>query len=72
MVVHTIAYLGFTASGSSNASHRRHIITVISPTYTKQIFELREAEAAEAELHPLLAQAVTGSYFADWAPATRA
>ncbi|MFC7934385.1 telomere-protecting terminal protein Tpg [Streptomyces cinereoruber] len=66
MMVHTVAYFGFTASGSSDDGRQRHITTAISPTYAKQILQLQEAGATEEELHPIVAKAITESYFTDW------
>ncbi|MFI1808500.1 telomere-protecting terminal protein Tpg [Streptomyces californicus] len=66
MMVHVVAYFGFTATGSSDDGRERHITTEISPTYVKQILQLQEAGATEEELHPVVAQAVTESYFTEW------
>ncbi|MGW6639845.1 telomere-protecting terminal protein Tpg [Streptomyces cyaneofuscatus] len=66
MMVHVVAYFGFTASGSSDDGRIRHITTPISPTYAQQILQLQEAGATEEELHPVVAQAVTESYFTEW------
>ncbi|MER8098488.1 hypothetical protein ABT002_34985, partial [Streptomyces goshikiensis] len=40
--------------------------TDISPTYAKQILELQAAGATEEDLHPLVAEAITESYFTEW------
>ncbi|MER7750163.1 terminal protein [Streptomyces bacillaris] len=66
MMVHVVAYFGFAATGSSNNSRERHTTTAISPTYAQQILQLQEAGATEEELHPVVAQAVTESYFTEW------
>ncbi|MFE1335469.1 telomere-protecting terminal protein Tpg [Streptomyces microflavus] len=66
MMVHVVAYFGFTASGSSDDGRERHITTVISPTYAQQILQLQASSATEEELHPVVAQAVTESYFTEW------
>lgn len=66
MMVHVVAYFGFAASGSSDDGRERHITTAISPTYVQQILQLQEAGATEEELHPVVAQAVTESYFTEW------
>lgn len=66
MMVHVVAYFGFTATGSSDDGRERHITTAISPTYVQQILQLQEAGATEEELHPVVAQAVTESYFTEW------
>lgn len=66
MMVHVVAYFGFAASGSSDDGRERHITTAISPTYVKQILQLQESGATEEELHPVVAQAVTESYFTEW------
>ncbi|WP_381805383.1 telomere-protecting terminal protein Tpg [Streptomyces niveus] len=66
MMVHVVAYFGFTASGSSDDGRERHITTPISPTYAARILHLQEAGATEEELHPVVAEAITESYFTDW------
>ncbi|WP_030595084.1 telomere-protecting terminal protein Tpg [Streptomyces anulatus] len=66
MMVHVVAYFGFTASGSSDDGRIRHITTAISPTYAQQILQLQASGATEEELHPIVAQAVTESYFTEW------
>ncbi|WP_327259493.1 MULTISPECIES: telomere-protecting terminal protein Tpg [unclassified Streptomyces] len=57
MMVHVVAYFGFTASGSSDDGRERHITTPISPTYAAQILQLQEAGATEEDLHPIVAKA---------------
>ncbi|MFC9035076.1 telomere-protecting terminal protein Tpg [Streptomyces arboris] len=71
MMVHVVAYFGFTATGSSDDGRERHITTAISPTYVQQILQLQEAGATEEELHPVVAQAVTESYFTEWGTRAR-
>ncbi|MFI2318495.1 terminal protein [Streptomyces sp. CB00072] len=66
MMVHVVAYFGFTASGSSDDGRERHITTAISPAYAQQILQLQASGATEEELHPVVAQAVTESYFTEW------
>ncbi|MFG2631294.1 telomere-protecting terminal protein Tpg [Streptomyces sp. NPDC048473] len=66
MMVTVVAYFGFTASGSSDDGRIRHITTPISPTYAAQILQLQEDGATEEELHPVVAEAITESYFTDW------
>lgn len=66
MMVEVTAYFGFTCSGSSDDGRIRTITTPISPTYAKQILELQEAGATEEELHPIVAEAITESYFTEW------
>lgn len=66
MMVHVVACFGFTCSGSSDDGCERHITTPISPTYAAQILQLQEAGATEEELHPIVAEAITESYFTDW------
>ncbi|WP_331761983.1 telomere-protecting terminal protein Tpg [Streptomyces anulatus] len=66
MMVHVVAYFGFTATGSSDDGRERHITTAISPTYVQQILQLQASGATEEELHPVVAQAVTESYFTEW------
>ncbi|MEG9551662.1 terminal protein [Streptomyces baarnensis] len=66
MMVHVVAYFGFTATGSSDDGRIRHITTAIPPTYVQQILQLQGAGATEEELHPVVAQAVTESYFTEW------
>ncbi|MGA4979331.1 telomere-protecting terminal protein Tpg [Streptomyces cinereoruber] len=66
MMVEVTAYFGFTCTGSSDDGRERQITTDISPTYVKQILELQEAGATEEELHPIVAEAITDSYFTEW------
>jgi transcriptional regulator with XRE-family HTH domain len=66
MMVSVVAYFGFTASGSSDDGRERHITTPISPTHAAQILQLQEAGATEEELHPIVAEAITESYFTEW------
>lgn len=66
MMVDVTAYFGFTCTGSSDDGRQRQITTDISPTYVKQILELQEAGATEEDLHPIVAEAITESYFTEW------
>ncbi|WP_327378967.1 terminal protein (plasmid) [Streptomyces sp. NBC_01216] len=66
MMVEVTAYFGFTGKGSSDDGRERQITTAISPTYAKRILELQEAGATEEELHSVVAEAITESYFTDW------
>lgn len=66
MMADVTAYFGFTCTGSSDDGRERHITTDISPTYVKQILELQEAGATEEDLHPIVAEAITKSYFTEW------
>ncbi|MET8615823.1 telomere-protecting terminal protein Tpg [Streptomyces misionensis] len=66
MMVDVTAHFGFTCTGSSDDGRERTITTAISPTYAKQILELQEAGATEEELHPIVAAAITESYFTEW------
>ncbi|MFD4948440.1 telomere-protecting terminal protein Tpg [Streptomyces sp. NPDC058409] len=66
MMVTVVAYFGFTASGSSDDGRQRHVTTAISPTYAAQILQLQEAGATEEDSHPIVAKAITESYFTDW------
>ncbi|MEU7596560.1 HTH domain-containing protein [Streptomyces sp. NPDC039022] len=59
-------HFGFTCKGSSDDGRERTITTAISPTYAQQILELQEAGATEEDLHPIVAKAVTESYFTEW------
>ncbi|OIJ95381.1 telomere-protecting terminal protein Tpg [Streptomyces colonosanans] len=66
MMVEVTAYFGFACTGSSDDGRERSITTAISPTYAKQILELQEAGATEKDLHPIVAEAITESYFTEW------
>ncbi|MFE2945324.1 telomere-protecting terminal protein Tpg [Streptomyces sp. NPDC059255] len=66
MMVDVTAYFGFTCTGSSDDGRKRQITTDISPTYVKQILKLQEAGATEEDLHPIVAEAITESYFTEW------
>ncbi|MFB6513089.1 terminal protein [Streptomyces virginiae] len=65
MMVDVTAYFGFVGKGSSDDGRERSITTDISPTYAKQILELQAAGATEEDLHPLVAEAITESYFTE-------
>ncbi|MER7885976.1 hypothetical protein ABTY35_24530 [Streptomyces fimicarius] len=71
MMVHVVAYVGFTATGFSDNGRIRHITTAIPPTYVQQILQFQGASATEEELHPVVAQAVTESYFTEWETRTQ-
>ncbi|MEU0273771.1 terminal protein [Streptomyces sp. NPDC006307] len=66
MMVRVVAHFGFTANGSSGDGRERTILTPISPTYAAEILRLQEAGATESELHPVVAEAITESYFTEW------
>lgn len=66
MMVEVTAYFGFTCTGNSDDGRIRTITTPISPTYAKQILALQEAGATEEDLHPIVAEAITESYFTEW------
>ncbi|MEU2564968.1 terminal protein [Streptomyces longispororuber] len=66
MMVRVVAHFGFTANGSSDDGRERTILTPISPTYAAEILRLQEAGATESELHPVVAKAITESYFTEW------
>jgi hypothetical protein len=66
MMVEVTAYFGFTCTGNSDDGRIRTITTPISPTYARQILDLQEAGATEEDLHPIVAEAVTESYFTEW------
>ncbi|WP_408055179.1 telomere-protecting terminal protein Tpg [Streptomyces azureus] len=66
MMVEVTAYFGFTCTGSSDDGRVRTITTPISPTYAAEILRLQEAGATEEDLHPIVADAITESYFTEW------
>ncbi|MFJ7948759.1 telomere-protecting terminal protein Tpg [Streptomyces sp. NPDC096354] len=66
MMVHVVAYFGFTASGSSDDGRGHHVTTAISPTYAAQILQLQEHGATKEDLNPIVAEAIPQSYFRDW------
>jgi len=66
MMVEVTAHFGFTCTGSSDDGRERTITTPISPTYVAEILRLQEAGATEEDLHPVVAAAITESYFTDW------
>ncbi|MGY5035409.1 hypothetical protein ACWC9U_32180 [Streptomyces sp. 900116325] len=47
MMVHGVAYFGFTVSGPCDDGRKRHVTTAISPTYAAQILQLQERGATE-------------------------
>ncbi|MFF7986946.1 telomere-protecting terminal protein Tpg [Streptomyces sp. NPDC007901] len=66
MHVKVYAYFGFEASGSSDDGRERFITTAIPPTHAAEILRLQEAGATEEDLHPVVAEAITESYFTNW------
>ncbi|MFC4508459.1 MULTISPECIES: telomere-protecting terminal protein Tpg [Streptomyces] len=66
MVVEVYAYFGFACTGSSDDGRERFINTPISPVYAKEILRLQEAGATEEDLPPVVAEAITESYFTEW------
>ncbi|MFF9024858.1 hypothetical protein [Streptomyces eurythermus] len=64
-MVEVTAYFGFACAGSSDDGRERSITTASSPTYAKQVLELQEAGATEEDLHPIVAEAITESYFTE-------
>ncbi|MFE2094850.1 telomere-protecting terminal protein Tpg [Streptomyces sp. NPDC059460] len=66
MHVECTAYFGFTANGSSDDGRERFISTPISPTYAAQILQLQEQGATDEDLHAIVAEAITESYFTEW------
>ncbi|MFD6114028.1 telomere-protecting terminal protein Tpg [Streptomyces yangpuensis] len=66
MMVDVTAYFGFVGKGSSDDGRERSITTDISPPYAKQILELQAAGATDDDLHPLVAEVITESYFTEW------
>ncbi|MFD7003816.1 telomere-protecting terminal protein Tpg [Streptomyces mirabilis] len=71
MQVEVYAYFGFTCTGSSDDGRERFISTAISPTYAAEILRLQEAGATEEDLHPVVAEAITESYFTEWGSLAR-
>ncbi|MFE9868709.1 telomere-protecting terminal protein Tpg [Streptomyces sp. NPDC005506] len=66
MHVECTAYFGFTANGSSDDGRERFISTPTAPTYAAQILHLQEQGATDDDLHPIVAEAITESYFTEW------
>jgi len=66
MWVECTAYFGFEANGSSDDGRQRVISAPISPTYAAEILAAQEDGATEEELHPIVAAAITESYFTEW------
>ncbi|MFH8470406.1 telomere-protecting terminal protein Tpg [Streptomyces sp. NPDC017991] len=66
MQVEVYAYFGFECTGSSDDGRERFISTAISPAYAAEILHLQEAGATEEDLHPVVAEAITESYFTEW------
>ncbi|MFJ4329142.1 telomere-protecting terminal protein Tpg [Streptomyces tricolor] len=54
---------GFTANGTSDDARVRDIMTAVSPSYAARILEAQEHGATDDELQPMLAEAITVSYF---------
>ncbi|MEU9291903.1 terminal protein [Streptomyces sp. NPDC048275] len=66
MQVEVYAYFGFACTGSLDDGRERFISTAISPTYAAEILRLQEAGATEEDRHPVVAEAITESYFTEW------
>ncbi|MFM9681716.1 telomere-protecting terminal protein Tpg [Streptomyces brasiliscabiei] len=66
LMVNVHAYFGFACTGSSDDGRERFVSTPISPVYAKEILRLQEAGATEEDLHPVVAEAITESYFTEW------
>lgn len=66
MFVECTAYFGFEANGSSDDGRQRFVSTPISPVYAAEILAAQDRGATEEELHPIVAAAITESYFTDW------
>ncbi|MZE54514.1 terminal protein, partial [Streptomyces sp. SID5770] len=66
MMVDVTAFFGFTCTGNSDDGRERQITTDISPTYVKQILQLQEAGTTDEDLHPIVAEVITESYFTEW------
>ncbi|MFE2384568.1 telomere-protecting terminal protein Tpg [Streptomyces misionensis] len=63
LVITCRATFGFTANGTSDDGRVRDIITAVSPSHAARILEAKERGATDDELQPLLAEAITESYF---------
>ncbi|MEE6269112.1 helix-turn-helix transcriptional regulator [Streptomyces diastatochromogenes] len=63
LVITCRATFGFTADGTSDDGRVRDIITAVSPSHAARILDAKEHGATDEELQPLLAEAVTESYF---------
>lgn len=66
MMANLHAYFWFACTGSSDDGRERFVSTPISPVYAKEILCLQEAAATEKDLHPVVAEAITESYFTEW------
>jgi hypothetical protein len=66
MMVEVTAYFVFTCTGSTDDGRERTITTPISPSYVAEILRLQEAGATEEDLHPVVTEAITESYFTEW------
>ncbi|MHB6912722.1 telomere-protecting terminal protein Tpg [Streptomyces sp. DB-54] len=63
LVITCRATFGFTANGTSDDGRVRDIITAVSPSHAARILDAKERGATDDELQPLLAEAITDSYF---------
>ncbi|MEU6175808.1 helix-turn-helix domain-containing protein [Streptantibioticus parmotrematis] len=63
LVITCRATFGFTANGTSDDARVRDIITAVSPSHAARILDAKERGATDAELRPLLAEAISESYF---------
>jgi transcriptional regulator with XRE-family HTH domain len=57
------AHFGFTANGTSDEGRVKDIITAITPAHAARILKERERGATDEQLQPLVAEAITYSYF---------
>ncbi|MFJ6792097.1 telomere-protecting terminal protein Tpg [Streptomyces angustmyceticus] len=63
LVITCRASFGFTANGTSDDARVQDIITAVSPAHAARILDAKERGATDDELQPLLAEAITESYF---------
>ncbi|MEU6482004.1 hypothetical protein ABZ858_35045 [Streptomyces sp. NPDC047017] len=63
LVITCRATFGFTANGTSDNARVRDIISAVSPSHAARILDAKERGATDDELQPLLAEAITESYF---------
>ncbi|MGX1913538.1 hypothetical protein ACWIID_32565 [Streptomyces phaeochromogenes] len=66
MMANVHAYLGSACTGSSDDGRERFVSTPISPVYAKETLRLQEEAATETDLHPVVVEAITESYFTEW------
>jgi hypothetical protein len=63
LVISCRPYFGFGPEGASDPGRMRDIMTAISPAHADAILTARKSGATDDDLHALVAEAITDTYF---------